>query len=177
MLLTLDLSSRNIGWTYGEALDEDFSSGAQPFESTGEDIGAFGYLLHGWLVERLIGVTVCVFEAPIFHQAKASLPIMRKLYGAAFYLETLCTMRKIKCFEANVQDLKTFMGVSRARGVNQKREMVTAVERYGYQPASDDEADAIAIRLYYLHQRYPEHRARFGLELGALSAAATMGSG
>lgn len=175
MLLTLDLSTRNVGYTCGEPSDEQFSSGAQPFSSTGEDIGAFGLLLHRWLSTALAGVTCCVFEAPILHASKASLPVLRKLYGAAYHVELLCAVRKIRCLEANNQDVKTFMGVSRTRGTDQKAEMVRCVKAYGYEPGSHDEADAIGIRLYVLHQMFPEAAKAFPLALGPLGLAAAIG--
>ena len=63
------------------------------------------------------------------------------------------------------------MGVKRMPGHDVKELMVEAVKRYGYEPKTHDEADAIAIRLYVLHELHPETRRSFALDLGALGAS------
>ena len=125
-----------------------------------------------WLGKALDGVELCVFEAPILYKAKASLPVLRKLYGCAAMVELLCNEQGIKCFEVNNQLVKTFMGCRRGRGIDPKKAMVEAVQRWGCAPQTHDEADAIAIRYYVIHQMFPEARKEFTLELGALGAAA-----
>jgi hypothetical protein len=172
-LLTLDLSSRNCGWTCGEPYDERFAYGSQPFLSTGDDIGAFGERLHRWLMSALKGVDCCCFEAPILWAGRASLPVLRKLYGAAYHVETVCKMRRIRCFEADNLAVKRFIGIP--RGGDPKKAMIQCIRRYGYEPADADAADAIGIRLYVIARMFPEAAKAFGLELGLLGAAAANG--
>lgn len=174
-LLTLDLASRSIGWTCGPPDDNRFSSGTQTFPSTREDIGAFSILFEKWLDQALAGVSLVVFEAPVLYAAKANLATLRKLYGVAYHVELMCTKRKIECFEANNSSVKAFMGVSRAKGVNQKAQMIELVRRYGFAVRDDDEADAIAIRLYVIARRFPKLVRAMSIDLGPLGAAADNG--
>jgi Holliday junction resolvasome RuvABC endonuclease subunit len=172
-LLTLDLASR-IGWSCGDPTDQQFAYGSHQLPKTGEDIGEFLRQFRNWLQQALDGVSMCVFEQPIL-PSKTSLITVRKLHGQAGLTELVCLDRKVRCLEQNLQNVKTFMGVSRARGVDQKAEMVRCVERYGYEPENDDAADAIALRLFVLHQMFPDVAKRLPLALGPLDAAAANG--
>jgi hypothetical protein len=168
-LLTLDLAS-SLGWSCGEPADQSFSYGRHQLPKTGEDIGDFLYHYRGWLHPALDGVDLCVFESPVLPRT-TSLATARKLYSQAGMTELVCRDRKIKCMEVNLQSIKTFMGVDRTRGADQKASMVDCVKRYGYEPENDDEADAIAIRLFVLHRMFPAAARNFNLDMGLLGAA------
>ncbi|MDE2472622.1 MAG: hypothetical protein KGL35_28820 [Bradyrhizobium sp.] len=167
-LLTLDLSSRSVGWTCGMLEDLRFASGTQLFPKTGDDIGAFIDLHIQWLESALNGVGLCVMEAPILPKA-TSLATCRKLYGQSAVTEYLCRKHKIECLEVSNMSVKAFFGVAGAK--DPKAAMMDAVLRYGYDALTDDEADAIAIRLYIINKRFPHLAARFGLDLGLLGTA------
>lgn len=169
-LLTLDLATR-IGWSCGEAADQRFSYGSHQLPKTGEHIGAFLDAYNRWLIPALDGVSLVIFESPILPRT-TSLATARKLYAQAAHTEFVCLRMDIQCLEENLQSVKTFMGISRARGVDQKAEMVRCVERYGYEPENDDAADAIALRLYVLQRMFPSIAKGFNLDMGPLSAAA-----
>jgi hypothetical protein len=168
MLLTLDLATK-IGFSFGEPEDKAFSSGVHRLPSTGEDIAAFIQAFDDWLSERLCDVTLCVFEQPILPKI-TQLIILRKLYGQSAHLLWRCSQSGIRCEGVNVQTIKSFMGIRRNRGIDQKAEMIAAVRRYGYDVLSDDEADAIALRLWALHTMFPATRCSFSLDLGELGA-------
>ena len=173
-LLCLDLATR-LGWSCGEPGDQQFSYGSHQLPKTGEDIGWFLHAYDAWLAPALTGVGMVVFESPVLGRT-TSLATARKLYSQAGYTELACRQRDIKCMECNLQSVKTFMGVSRARGVDQKASMMECVERYGYEPDGDeDAADAIALRLFVLHQMFPDVARRMPLQLGPLDAAAAIG--
>lgn len=104
-----------------------------------------------------------------------SLATARKLYAQAAFTEFACFRRNIRCMEANNSSIKAFIGISRARGVDQKASMVAAIRAYGYEAGSHDEADAIAIRLYAIAKLFPKQAAVFGLDMGLLGAAADNG--
>jgi hypothetical protein len=171
MLLTLDLASKT-GWTFGAPDDKQFASGVYPIAQTGkDDIGHFLADFDAWLSERLVDVAFCVFESPIFPGAKGNLGTLRKLYSLAGHLEWRCLQAKIQCFEVNTMAVKRFMGIAGIWGKPGKQAMIRAVERYGYEPVDDNEADAIGLRLYTIHLRYPALADAFHLRLGALGAA------
>jgi len=170
MLLTLDLATKT-GWTFGAPEDRQFASGVYHIaETVKDDIGKFAQDFDRWLLARLGGVTYCVFESPVFPGASGNLVTLRKLYGLVWHTEWQCRQKGISCFEVNNASIKMFMGVKR-RGAEGKQDMIRAVERYDYEPVDDNEADAIALRLYTIHLRYPKLADAFQLRLGALGAA------
>jgi crossover junction endodeoxyribonuclease RuvC len=167
MLLTLDLATV-LGFTIGEVADRHFKSGYFRLPSTGDDIGRFAAAYHSWLKCQLDGglVTEVVFEAPILPR-HTSLATIRKLSGLAWHTEFLCTSTGIACYEAHLQSVKKAIG---GHGRAAKGDMIAAVRRYGYDVTEENEADAIAVRLYTLLTRYPRYARDFGLELGLLGA-------
>ena len=164
MLLTLDLAT-SIGFTHGRAEDRYFEVGTHRLPKTGDDIGQFASAFRYWIHGILDGVSVCVFESPILPK-QTSLATCRKLYGLAWQTELACRDYAIKCMEVAAPSVKAFMGSGNYR----KLEMIRAVRQFGYDPQNDDEADAIAIRLYAIHKLYPSSIQRFNLQMGALGA-------
>ena len=71
------------------------------------------------------------------------------IYGGFMYtLGTVCLEKNIPCMGFTVQAIKKFMtGKSNAN----KEEMIAAAKARGFNPQTDDEADAIAIMLLALH--------------------------
>lgn len=168
MLLTLDLAT-NLGWTLGPETDPAFRHGSHRLPSTGEDIGAFATAYDLWLRERLFGgVDYVVFEAPVLPR-ETSLATVRKLSGLAWHTEFRCTMMNIRCEEASNTSVKKFVA---GHGFAKKNDMLAAIRARGYEVADHDEADAIAVRLYTIHQRFPKAAACLNLDMGALGVAA-----
>lgn len=166
MLLTLDLATV-LGWTKGAVEDTKFKSGYFRLPSTKNDIGAFAIAYDDWLNFNIDGVTDLVFEAPILPR-KTQLATIRKLYGLCYHTELLCTKMGIKCYEANLSSVKKTIG---GHGRADKDDMVAAVRGYGYDVKENNEADAIAVRLYTIMTRHQELAADFGLTLGLLGTA------
>ncbi len=160
-LLSLDLSS-HVGWSRGRPDDRHFEYGTHVLPKTGEDVGDFLYAYREWLGEALDSVSLCCMEAPILPKV-TSLATCRKLYGLAGVTELMCRDKAIKCREVNLMSVKAFIGVA---GMG-KDAMVRAIRRYGFDPQDDNQADAIAVRLFVLHALYPGvHGMR--MELGLL---------
>lgn len=166
MLLTLDLATV-LGWTKGAVGDRTFKSGHFRLPSTKNDIGAFAAAYGEWLNNNIAGVTSVVFEGPILPR-KTQLATIRKLYGLCYHTELLCTKLGIKCYEAHLSSVKKAIG---GHGRAQKVDMVAAVQSYGYDVTEENEADAIAVRLFTIMTRHKELAASFGLELGLLGTA------
>ncbi len=165
-LLTLDLAT-HTGWTRGLPEDRHFAYGTYVLPKGSDDVGAFLQAYEQWLIEALASVTLCVFEAPILPKV-TSLATCRKLYGLAGVTEMICADFGIKCRSVNPMTIKAFISPR----MRHKADMVTAIRRYGYDPKSHDEADAIGLRLYVLNLLFPGASKKFGLELGMLGACA-----
>lgn len=163
MLLTLDLATV-LGWTLGDVADRKFRSGHHRLPSTKDDIGAFAAAYGDWLAANIDDVTVVVFEAPILAK-KTQLATVRKLCGLCYHTELTCTALGIKCYEAHLSSVKKAIG---GHGRADKNDMVSAVQSYGYDVTEENEADAIAVRLYTIMTRHKEYAADFGLEMGLL---------
>lgn len=174
ILLTLDLSSR-VGWTLGPASDPRFSFGTFVLPKTGEDIGAFAAAYNGWLNGWLgpMGVNFTVFESPILPKM-TMLATLRKLYGLAWHTEFACARRGILCEEAPLGPVTQFMTGRMVWSKGQRKsKMVEAAKLYGYDVKTDDEADAIGVRLWTISKKWPDLMRNFGIDLGALGAAAS----
>ena len=172
-LLTLDLAT-HCGWTYGEPEDIRFAYGTHTLPSTGEDVGSFLAAFRDWLLAQIIPShrdAVVVFESPIM-PAQTSMATLRKLYGLAGVTEMLCKDHDIKCMEVSAGSCRAFIGAKRTQGQDMKKAVIAAVERYGYEPDDDDQADAIAIRLYVIARMWPRLMPAFSLDIGLLGAAA-----
>lgn len=168
MLLTLDLATV-LGWTKGAVSDTKFESGYFRLPSTGRDIGAFAAAYDEWLSAMLMNVTELCFEAPVL-PVKTQLMTVRKLGGLCWHTEWLTTTMGVKCFECHLQSVKKTIG---GHGRASKPDMISAVRGYGYDVTEENEADAIAVRLYTILTRHRELAADFGLELGSLGTTRT----
>jgi hypothetical protein len=174
MLLTLDLATRICGWTCGEPAAISFTFGEKTFPPTGEDLGLFLVNYDQWLRSGIIArkVTEVCYEAPIMMgKGKTQLIILRKLYGIGSHTEFVCSQLGIECTEANVTSVKKF---TTNNGRADKPEMLAAIRQLGYDAKGFDEADAIAVRLFALHHKYPALVAKMKLDLGPLGAVARM---
>jgi hypothetical protein len=178
MLLTLDLATR-VGWTYGAPGDTRFAYGTHILPSTGEDVGSFLWAFEAWFSEATRDVAgsdlLVVFESPIMPK-ETSLATARKLYGLAGMAQYLCKRQNHACLEVPAASCRRMLGVRTYRSPHLpkytvKQAVIDAVRRWGYEPGDDDQADAIALRLFVIHEHFPKLRDKFNLRLGALGAA------
>lgn len=170
-LLTFDLSSQ-VGWTYGDHDDPRFFFGTKRLPKTGEDIGAFAWALDVWLTEVFERrQDLVVFESPIL-PSLTSLPTLRKLYGLAWHVEFACKVHGVMCEEADIGPVTKYMTGRGQWGKGlRKGKMIEAAERYGYAVKTDDEADAIGVRLWTIAEKWPDVSRRMGHDMGALGAS------
>lgn len=167
-ILALDLATRT-GWCVG-APDEDPRYGTKVLPSTGEDIGRFAYAFNEWLLDMITleSPALIVFEAPIL-AGKTNLNTARKLTGLAWHTEFVANHRQVRCAEHHLQSVKKFFAGS---GRADKAEMIAAARRLGFDPKDDNAADAIGLWCCTVHERAPQHAARFKLgALGSVRAA------
>ncbi|SRR6266550_1875823 len=163
MLLTLDLATV-LGWTRGDVADRNFESGYYKLPSTGADIGAFAEAYDKWIRSKINGVTEIVMECPVLPR-KTTLATVRKLTGLAWHSEWIATSMGIRCYEAHLSSVKKAIG---GHGRASKDDMVAAVQGYGYNVTEENEADAIAVRLYTIMTRYNHLADNFELSMGLL---------
>lgn len=165
-ILTLDLATRT-GWCCGSP-DESPRYGTKVLPSTGEDIGRFAAAYNEWLLDMIAleNPGLVVFEAPIL-AGKTNLTTARKLTGLAWHTEFVCNLRQIRCAEHHLQQVKKFFT---GNGRADKDDMVAAARRLGFDPKDDNAADAIGLWCCTVHERAPQHAARF--KLGALGGRA-----
>lgn len=164
-VLTLDLASR-LGWTCG-APDGEPRYGTKVLPATGEDIGRFAEAYNTWLLDMITleNPVLVVFEAPIL-AGQTTLATARKLTGLAWHTEFVCRLREVRCKEAHLQSVKKFFAGS---GRADKQAMIEAARRHGWAPKTSDEADALGLWAYTIHEEWPRHAGRF--QMGGLAQA------
>jgi crossover junction endodeoxyribonuclease RuvC len=162
-LLSLDLATKS-GFCVGNTPDvERFGTHVLP--SSGEDVGKFLSSFDKWLREFLFAerVTFVCFEAPVLPR-RTTVATVRKLMAIAGLTEMICAQIGLSCREANLSTVKKFWtGDGRA----DKAAMMKMARVYGFEPADDNQADALALFHYAGHILAPKgSRAALG-PLGA----------
>ena len=143
-LLALDL-----GTSCGFALVKDgkFGSGTKKLRVNKRAFGSRFLDFRNWLLQMiaLYGVQEIYFERVYGHSGTEAAHV----YGGLMYtLATVCLEQNLKCVGLTVQTIKKFMT---GKGNATKDEMIAATKSRGFDPQTDDEADAIAIMLLALN--------------------------
>ena len=139
-LLALDL-----GTSLGFAIFKDgkFISGTKKLGTYKEKFGARFHEFRTWLLNIIAkhNIEAVYFERVFGHKGVEA----AHCYGGFLYmLASVCFQQNISCTGLTVQAIKKFMtGKSNAT----KDEMIAAAKQKGFNPATNDEADAIAIIL------------------------------
>lgn len=141
-ILALDLAT-NTGFAFGVPGIKTPRSGRMSLPDRGAQLGTFALAFEDWLGPILDkgAPELVIFEAPILHRKNALL-VVRKLTGLCWSTEVMCKRRGILCREVNNLELKRFFA---GHGWAQKYETIDVCRRYGWDPESDDEADALSI--------------------------------
>lgn len=146
-ILTLDLAT-STGWArYSDHSGVKY--GTKELPKTGERIGPFLTAFDDWLKDLLREdwPDQVVFEQPIVPR-NGQLTTLRKLYGLCSHTELLCHRMKIPVSEAKVNTVrKHFIGCSPRREAA-KDMTVRYCRTLGWDPQTDDEADALALLHY-----------------------------
>ena len=153
-ILALDISG-STGWAYGPP-DGDPAYGTKILKFEGVDIGRLLTDFGTWLDDMITfsGAGQVVFEAP-FIQQKGVMPA-RKLICLAGEAERICYVRGISKGEVEIQDNKQFFAGSRRAT---KHQMRLAARAFGWDPKTNDEADALGLWSYSVNIRHPQHFA------------------
>lgn len=158
-LITLDLSSSNVGWTAGELSAVPPRFGTQAFPKVGNDLGELATIYHKWLVDLIkqFEPKRLVFEQPILPR-ETNIMTMRKLGGLAWHTEFVCKVLNIGIKEAHVSTVKKFWA---QHGFAKKEQMVAAARDYGFDVETHDEADALAVRYFTIATEHPQVAAEW----------------
>lgn len=128
-------------------------SGVQVMPETGNDWGWFLSVYHDWLVEYINcfdrDKLVVVYEAPFSGNVTA----IPKLYGLATHTEFVCHRLGVwKCMSVTVNAWRShFIGRTRGGRDFLKNCAVEECRKRGFEPATDDEAEAIGGLDYACH--------------------------
>ncbi len=154
-ILALDLAGRT-GWACGYATDKVPQSGSIRFAREGASLAATLSDCRLQLRDFLSAnpeIGLVVFEAPLvpfFKRGKTNINTIRMLMGlCAVVEELLYTLGVYDIREATVADVRThFLGSNKHKRAEAKHLTINACYRLGWKPATDDEADAMALWHY-----------------------------
>lgn len=148
-VLFLDLAT-TLGWAEGEPGGRAVS-GALRLAKPGATPGMIGKGLMDFLPPRLAAFRPArvVYEMP-FIAGIANANTTMVTWGLAFEVEMICEVYGVQCAKANLSTIrKSVLGhVPRGKGVDVKGIVIAHVRSLGYDPADDNEADAICGWIY-----------------------------
>lgn len=151
-LLNLDLAQR-AGWAVVQS-DKSIVSGTHAFPSVGDRLGRLAVAVDDWLrgmIDRH-GIKSVAYESPTM-SPRDKLAKVRKLYGYGWQVEFVCQQLGIPCCEAGVGEIrKHFIGRGNLPSKQAKAAVIAHCQMEGWTPADDNEADALALASYMLHQ-------------------------
>lgn len=148
-VLCLDLGILT-GWA--AVSNGQIESGVQAFKlKKTEGYGVRYVNFEAWLTERIAltggGVEAVYYEDVLHHTGTKA----AHCYGAfKGVIGMVCERRGIPYVGVNVKTIKKFMA---GTGNASKAQMIEAIRKMGHEPADDNEADAISLLYYSLHQR------------------------
>ena len=168
-LLALDL-----GTACGFAIFKDgkFISGTRKLGTYKEKFGARFHEFRTWLLNIIAkhNIEAVYFERVFGHKGVEA----AHCYGGFMYtLASVSYQQNIPCISFSVQAIKKFMT---GKGNANKDEIIAAVKRKGFTPATDDEADAIAIMLLALKEEMSRDKKANKSDSGSFQAPGESGS-
>ena len=146
----MNILALDLGLACGFAIFKGgkFLSGMKKLGSYKEKFGARFHEFRKWLLNIIEkhNVEVVYFERVYGHKGVEA----GHCYGGFMYmLASVCFQQNIPCVGLKVQTIKKFMT---GKGNATKDEMIAAAQQKGFNPKTDDEADAIAIMLLALKE-------------------------
>lgn len=144
----MNILALDLGTDCGFAIFKDgkFISGTKKLGTYKEKFGERFYEFRKWLLNVIAkhNIEAIYFERVYGHKGVEA----GHCYGGFMYtLASVCYQQNIPCISFSVQAIKKFIT---AKGNATKNEIITAVKHKGFNPETDDEADAIAIMLLAL---------------------------
>lgn len=156
VILALDLATR-IGWAcWKKGHAPHYGSHKLPsaqLPNGGVDLGRFASAYSLWLQDMIkaFGVTAMAFEAPIL-PGNTQIATARKLMGLAVMTEYIGNRLGLRYFEVRAPEArKWFFGKGGGKRSEMKSMAVEECHRRGFQPKSDDEADALCVLDFAAH--------------------------
>ena len=136
----MSLLALDLGTSLGFAIlnDGKFISGTKKLGTYKEKFGERFYEFRKWLLNVIAkhDIESVYFERVYGHKGVEA----SHCYGGFMYtLASVCYQRNVPCVSFSVQAIKKFIT---AKGKTTKNEIITAVKRKGFNPETDDEADA-----------------------------------
>jgi hypothetical protein len=159
-IMTLDLAT-SVGWSRWTSPDR-VECGTRLLPRG--DVGLFFDAFESWLGDVLEQSPpgICVFEAPLVY-AGTNQTTARKLMGLACFAEFICRRAGVQSLECNVMDVRThFLGLGWGKHLlrkpgetstsqTAKRMAFERSRNRGWNPQTDDEADALALLDFAAH--------------------------
>lgn len=143
MILCLDLGTKT-GWAANVSTNE-ILSGVQDFSTKRNEGGGMRYLkFRRWLDRISPGITEIHFEEVRRHAGTQAAHVYGGLMGT---LTLWCEENRIPYSSVPVGTIKK---AATGKGNASKQEMIDAAKALGFNPATDDEADAIHILRYVM---------------------------
>ena len=167
-LLALDLGA-NLGFAIYKG--EKFISGTKKLGTSKEKFGARFHEFRTWLLKIIEkhNIDAIYFERVHGHKGVEA----AHCYGGFMYmLASVCFQRNIPCNGLKVQEIKKFMT---GKGNATKDEMIAAAKRKGFNPETDDEADAIAIMLLAIKETINKDKKTDKIGSGSFQALGESG--
>lgn len=148
-ILCLDLATQ-MGWCEGAPGQQPASGSIRLARTGASDAEVFGGLL-AWIGNALTARRFAhvVFEAPVGPglAGKTNFKTMRRLNGLCALVEGVCHQTGHPVAQASAMSVrKTVLGIGRPE--DPKAAVIAAVRERGFDPADDNEADAICLWLH-----------------------------
>ena len=168
-LLALDL-----GTACGFAIFKDgkFISGTKKLGTYKEKFGARFHEFRTWLLNIIAkhNIEAVYFERVFGHKGVEA----AHCYGGFLYmLASVCFQQNIPCISFSVQAIKKFMT---GKGNATKDEMIAAARQKGFNPKTDDEADAISVMLLAIEDQINGDDKTYKSTSGSFQALGESGS-
>ena len=170
----MTLFALDLGTACGFAIFKDgkFISGTRKLGTYKKKFGARFHEFRTWLLNIIAkhNIEAVYFERVFGHKGVEA----AHCYGGFLYmLASVCFQQNIPCISFSVQAIKKFMT---GKGNATKDEIIAAVKRKGFTPATDDEADAIAIMLLALKEEMSRDKKTNKSTSGSFQALGESGS-
>lgn len=154
-ILCLDLAT-TTGWASGRPFEPRANgflpaSGSIRFGKSGADDGEVIGKLMQWLKDQTTSTDfgMIVFEAPVGPgmAGRTNFKTLARLVGMCKAVEAVCYLRKVPVYQASAASIrKEVLGTGRPE--NPKAAVMAEMRARGFDPADDNEADALALYFY-----------------------------
>ena len=171
----MNILALDLGTDYGFAIYKDdgkFISGTKKLRTYKEKFGARFHEFRKWLLDIISkhSIDSVYFERVYGHKGVEA----GHCYGGFMYtLASVSYQQNIPCISFSVQAIKKFMT---GKGNATKDEMIAAAREKGFNPETDDEADAISVMLLAIKGQINRNKKTNKSTSGSFQALGESGS-